>query len=184
MTQPYTIAGNICGPLNTLTEACPSSRSSTPIQARLTTEMIAKLDPRSPTNPYRLVLFCTLSARVPYGNCLVEFPSAVEIRCNGSQLSANLRGIKNRPGTVNPPDLTQYAILMHGVSNRVDITFQDSKSNYTALLYLVEKLTVAQLVEKVKKRGYISKEQTLNRSMVPKLMRKVLMCSESSGSGR
>jgi len=168
VTQAYSIAGSISGPLITLTEACPSSRSSTPLQARLTTQMIAKLNPKSPTNPYRLVLFCTQSSRVPYGNCLVEFPSTVEIRCNGNQISANLRGIKNRPGTVNPPDLTPHAILMPGVNNRVDITFQDSRSNYTALLYLVEKLTVAQLVEKVKKRGYISKEQTLNRSMAPK----------------
>jgi len=167
VTQTYNILGSIYRPVNTLTEACPSSRSSTPIQARLTTQMIAKLDPKSVTNPYRLVLFCTQSGRVPYGNCLIEFPSAVEIRCNGSQISANLRGIKNRPGTVNPPDLTPHAILMHGVNNRVDITFQDSRSNYTALLYLVEKFTVAQLVEKVKKRGYISKEQTLSRSMAP-----------------
>lgn len=168
--------------LNKLIIACPSSRSSTPIQARLTTEMLAKLQPKSPTNPYRLVLFCTQSDRVPYGNCLIEFPAHVEIRCNGTAISANLRGIKNRPGTVNPPDLTQQAVLMQGVSNKVDITFQEAKSNYTALLYLAEKLTVAQLVEKVKKRGYISKEQTLNRS-IRHYGKNILMCSESCSSG-
>jgi E3 SUMO-protein ligase PIAS1 len=127
--------------------------------------MLAKLNPLDPPNPYRLVLFCTLADRVPYGNSLIEFPTHVEIKCNGAAVSANVRGIKNRPGTVNPPDLTQQAILMHGVNNRVDITYQESKQAYTVLLYLVQKFTVDQLVEKVTKRGYIGKEQTLKRSM-------------------
>lgn len=138
---------------------------SSPIQARLTTEMLAKLSPKGPTNPYRLVLFCTLADRVPYGNSLIEFPTHVEIKCNNNAVTANLRGIKNRPGTVNPADLTERAILMGGVNNKVDIIYQDSKQPYMALVYLVQKFTVDQLVEKVKKRGLISKESTLKRSM-------------------
>jgi len=128
--------------------------------------MLAKLNPRGPANPYRLVLFCTLADRVPYGNCVIEFPTHIEIKCNGTVVSANVRGIKNRPGTVNPPDITPQAVFMGGVSNKVDINYQDSKQPYTALLYLVQKFTVQQLVDKVKKRGYLSKEVTLKRSML------------------
>jgi E3 SUMO-protein ligase PIAS1 len=127
--------------------------------------MLAKLNPKSPTNTYRLVLFCTLTDRIAFGNCTVEFPMHTDLRCNGSAITGNLRGIKNRPGTVNPPDITQHVILMSGVANKVDITFQESRASYTVLINLVEKHSVAQLVEKIRKRGAISKETVLNRSM-------------------
>jgi E3 SUMO-protein ligase PIAS1 len=127
--------------------------------------MITKLTPKAPTNSYRLALYCTLTDRIPFGNCVVEFPTHSDIRCNGSLITANLRGIKNRPGTVNPPDLTTHAIVMAGVGNKVDVTFQESRSSYTVLVYLVEKHTVTQLVEKIRKKGFISKETTLNKSI-------------------
>ena len=127
--------------------------------------MIAKLTPKQPTNPYRLVLFCTQTDRVAYGNCVVEFPAHAEIRCNGTVVSANLRGIKNKPGTINPPDITPNTILMQGVGNKIDATFAESKSAYTLTVYLVEKNTVVGLVDKIRKRGFISKESTLNKSM-------------------
>lgn len=126
--------------------------------------MIAKLTPKQSTNPYRLVLFCTQTDRVAYGNCVVEFPTHAEIRCNGTIVSANLRGIKNKPGTINPPDITSQAIIIQGVANKVDVTFAESKSAYTLTVYLVEKNTVPVLVDKIRKRGFISKEATLNKS--------------------
>ena len=127
--------------------------------------MIAKLSPKQPTNPYRLVLFCTQTDRVPYGNCVIEFPAHAEIRCNGNIVTAHLRGIKNKPGTVNPPDFTSQAILMQGVANKLDVTFAESKFAYTLAVYLVEKNSVKQLVDKIRRRGFISKESTLNKSL-------------------
>jgi E3 SUMO-protein ligase PIAS1 len=127
--------------------------------------MLAKLTPKQSTNPFRLVLFCTQTDRVAYGNCVIEFPGHAEIRCNGTIVSANLRGIKNKPGTINPPDITSHAILIQGVANKVDVTFAESKSAYTLTVYLVEKNSVNGLVDKIRKRGFISKESTLNKSM-------------------
>jgi E3 SUMO-protein ligase PIAS1 len=151
-------------PMLSLISACPTSRTTQPISLRLTSEMINKLTPKQPSNPYRLVLFCTMTDRIHFNNCVVEFPTHAEIRCNGSIVTANLRGIKNKPGTINPPDLTQHAILMAGVTNKIDVTFAESKVAYSVLIYLVEKHTVAELVDKIKKKGFIAKDLTLNRS--------------------
>ena len=111
---------------------------------------------------------------------MIEFPAHAEIRANGSVVHANLRGIKNKPGTINPVDITAGCILMQGVNNKIDVTFAESKSAFTLTIYLVEKLTVARLVEKIRKRGFIAKEATLNKSIS-------LFCgangSESSGAG-
>ena len=129
--------------------------------------MLSKLVPKQSSNPYRLVIFCTQTDRVAFGNCVIEFPSHADIRCNGSSVQANLRGIKNRPGTINPPDVTAQIIMMQGVQNKIDVTFEQSKSAFTITVYLVQKNTVGQLVEKIRKRGFISKEATLNKSMLP-----------------
>jgi E3 SUMO-protein ligase PIAS1 len=127
--------------------------------------MLSKLQPKSPQNPYRLVLFSTQTDRIHFGSCVVEFPAHAEIRCNGSIVNANLRGIKNKPGTVNPPDVTGQSILMQGVTNKIDVTFAETKSSFTLTMYLVEKLTVQQLVEKIQKKGPTAKETTLNKSI-------------------
>jgi len=163
VTQPYNVSG-ISPCKRSLTPACPSSRTSQPIQLRLTPEMLSKLTPKSPTNHYRLALFCTQSDRVHFGNCVVEFPAHTEIRVNGTVIQANVRGIKNKPGTINPPDLTAHAILHQGVPNKVDVTFAETKTAYTLTVYLVEKSTVQQLVEKIRKKGFLSKEATLSKS--------------------
>lgn len=164
VTQAYNVSCNLkC--ITALITACPASRITQSIQVRLTTEMLNKLLPKDPSNPYRLVLFCTQTDRVPYGNCVVEFPAHTEIRCSGSIVSASLRGIKNKPGTVNPPDITGQTVLMSAVTNKVDVTFAESKTSYTLVVYLVEKNTIALLVEKIRKRGFISKESTLNKSI-------------------
>ena len=127
--------------------------------------MLSKLVPKQSSNPYRLLLFCTQTDRVAFGNCVIEFPAHADIRCNGSSVQANLRGIKNRPGTINPPDVTAQIMMMQGVQNKIDVTFSESKSAFTLTVYLVEKNTVVQLVEKIRKRGFISKEATLSKSM-------------------
>ena len=66
--------------------------------------------------------------------------------------------------------------------NKVDVTFAESKSAYTLTVYLVEKNTVTGLVDKIRKKGFISKESTLNKSITV-FMEFGINCSES-GSAR
>lgn len=37
----------------------------------------------------------------------IAFPHNVELKCNGDEVKANLRGLKNRPGSTRPADITQ-----------------------------------------------------------------------------
>ena len=36
----------------------------------------------------------------------IAFPHNVELKCNGDEIKANLRGLKNRPGSTRPVDIT------------------------------------------------------------------------------
>lgn len=86
---------------------------------------------------HQLRLFCTSSffysgqssfrsassSTVP---CLVEFPPTCEVRVNNVQLNANLKGLKKKPGTAPPPDITKLARLVN-TPNKVELVYVNSQ---------------------------------------------------------
>lgn len=57
---------------------------------------------------YRVLVFCAADNT---GIQDVAFPSQAEIRVNDDEVKANLRGIKNKPGTTRPVDITSMLRL-------------------------------------------------------------------------
>lgn len=82
---------------------------------------------------YQLRLFCTSSTfysqgptfRTVTAPCLIEFPPTCEVRVNAVQLTANLKGLKKKPGTAPPPDLGKY--VRHTGQNRVEMVYVNSQ---------------------------------------------------------
>lgn len=54
---------------------------------------------------YRVMVFCTTQSS---GYSDIAFPHQVELKCNGEDVKANLRGLKNKPGSTRPADITQF----------------------------------------------------------------------------
>lgn len=52
---------------------------------------------------HRVMVFCT-TANSGYSD--IVFPHQVELKCNGEDVKANLRGLKNKPGSTRPADIT------------------------------------------------------------------------------
>lgn len=86
---------------------------------------------KAPSSTYQLRLYCTSSVFYSGGattfrtntvSCPIEFPPTCEVRVNGVQLSANLKGLKKKPGTAPPPDLGKYARLTN-LQNRVEMVY-------------------------------------------------------------
>ncbi len=88
------------------------------------------------SSKYQLRLYCTSSSfyspPVPFRNplsqpCPIEFPPTCEVRVNGVQLNANLKGLKKKPGTAPPPDLGKATRLAFGQTNRVEMIYVNSQ---------------------------------------------------------
>jgi len=47
----------------------------------------------------------------------VSFPHQSEIKVNGGEIKANLRGLKNKPGSTRPVDITSVLRLQHNIPN-------------------------------------------------------------------
>ncbi|KAJ7103581.1 PINIT domain-containing protein [Mycena belliarum] len=160
---------------------CPESSSATDrrqtlLAFTLNNEHIAKLKSESPK--YQLRLFCTSSTFYsPTHNsfrpnalpCLIEFPPTCEVRVNGVQLNANLKGLKKKPGTAPPPDLGKLA--RHTVAqNKVEMIYVNSQQpaqpkKFYLLVQLVETVNVDTLVQDLKKSGYKSSHD-IRREMI------------------
>ena len=60
----------------------------------------------------------------PYSRCDVAFPYQVELKVNRDEVKANLRGLKNKPGTTRPADITDYLrVKPPGYLNEVVLTY-------------------------------------------------------------
>ncbi len=79
----------------------------------------------------RVMVFCAASNT---GIQDVTFPHQCELKVNGGEVKANLRGIKNRPGSTRPVDITDLLRLKPPTySNNLEFTYAlTNKEGYRA----------------------------------------------------
>lgn len=69
----------------------------------------------------RVMVFC---AGDKHGIQDVAFPHQSEIKVNGGEVKANLRGLKNKPGSTRPVDITNHLRLKPATyDNRVELVY-------------------------------------------------------------
>lgn len=72
----------------------------------------------------RAYLFCAMdNGLVQFTKHDVAFPTQVEVKVNMEELKTNFRGLKNRPGTVKPVDITHLLRHKAGYPNRVHFVY-------------------------------------------------------------
>ncbi|PAV21924.1 miz zinc finger [Pyrrhoderma noxium] len=154
---------------------CPEStgshdRHTQSLQFTLTHDQAEKL--KQPNSMYQLRLYCTTStfySPTPNGFrsntslCPIEFPPTCEVRVNGTLLQANLKGIKKKPGTAPPADLSKLVRPLASVANKIEMVYVNSQQNsqpkkFYLVVFLVEVTTVNQLVERLRKGKFRSAE--------------------------
>ncbi|KAH9081901.1 PINIT domain-containing protein [Lactarius deliciosus] len=151
---------------------CPESSSSGDRRQQvllfsLNADQIAKLNAADPK--YQLRLYCTSSSYFALGAsglrfggnpCPIEFPPTCEIRVN-----------QKKPGTAPPAYLGSSVRIALGHQNRVEMVYVNSQTNsnqpppppkkYYMVVMLVQVTTVNQLIERVKKGKFRSREDVL-----------------------
>ena len=53
----------------------------------------------------------------------ISFPNQIEIKVNGDDLKSNFKGLKNKPGTTKPADITDMLRKAPGYNNSIQITY-------------------------------------------------------------
>lgn len=87
----------------------------------LSPNMVSKLQTDS---TIRVMVYCAADTGLnQYTKSDVAFPHQVELKVNLDEVKANLRGLKNKPGTTRPADITDHIRKKPGYPNQVVITY-------------------------------------------------------------
>lgn len=71
--------------------------------------------------PNKVMVFCGSESVGPQD---IQFPHQSEIKVNGEDIKHNLRGLKNKPGSTHPVDITPFLRLKQSnYTNNVEFTY-------------------------------------------------------------
>ncbi|KAL3233193.1 hypothetical protein RNJ44_05109 [Nakaseomyces bracarensis] len=110
---------------------------------------------------HRVYLFCGLFASLTSadGDKTIEFPLPNEITINNTILRENLKGLKNKRGTVKPIDITEH--IRSNQHNVLEIIYVFAKVDYYLYCCVVDERTPEFLVDSIKGKEIISREETI-----------------------
>ncbi|KAI0603404.1 PINIT domain-containing protein [Biscogniauxia sp. FL1348] len=83
----------------------------------------------------------------------IAFPYQSEIKVNGGDVKANLRGLKGKPGSTRPVDITDTLRLKQfNYTNNVEFIYALTQKKFYLAVYVCQMSSVSSLVEKIKSR--------------------------------
>lgn len=99
----------------------PQNRSNTTASFTFTAERLARIVAEP---SLRVMVFCAAENGLgPYSKHDVSFPAQVELKVNEVEVKTNLRGLKNKPGSTRPADITEYVRKTTTASNRIVLVY-------------------------------------------------------------
>ena len=116
----------------------------------------------------RVMIYCASDPLSPFSKTDISFPYQVEIKVNMDEVKANLRGLKNKPGSTRPADITDLLRKRGGYENTMTVTYALTTKRFYLVVNVVRLHPVEELVAKLKSGKGISKEQVI-REMVSKV---------------
>ncbi|KAH0565786.1 hypothetical protein GP486_000805 [Trichoglossum hirsutum] len=147
---------------------CPpmtSHRHSATAPLQFTPSDIEKL---ASDKTIRAMVYCAVeSALASYTKADIAFPHQVELKVNNDEVKANLRGLKNKPGSTRPADITDLLHKKPRYENTITLTYALTQKKFAFVVNLVKVHPVEELANRLKMGKVISCEQAI-KEMVNK----------------
>lgn len=111
---------------------------------------------------FQLYLFSAMFTKTDSGKkSFIQFPQPLEIHFNKNLIKENVKGIKNKPGTARPANLTKF-VRQSPHNNSLEVIYAFSTENYLIYCYIVEVISPTKLADKiVGEHSHISKTATM-----------------------
>lgn len=71
----------------------------------------------------KAMIYCASEPISPFSKVDISFPYQLEIKINGDEVKANLRGLKNKLGSTRPADITSLLRRRAGYENSMAVTY-------------------------------------------------------------
>jgi E3 SUMO-protein ligase PIAS1 len=115
----------------------------------------------SGSKPARVLVYCAESG--PQHPLDISFPQNIELRVNGEDAKANTRGVKKKPGSTKPADITALIKKNHGSSNTntLEIVYALTDKSFVVMVMLVTKNSVEHLKSRIENSRVITIDRVL-----------------------
>ncbi|MCJ1395256.1 SUMO ligase siz1 [Xylographa bjoerkii] len=113
----------------------------------------------------KVMIYCASEPISPFSQVDITFPHQIEIRVNLDEVKANLRGLKGKPGSTRPADITTLLRKRSGYENTLNVTYALTNKKFYIVVNLVKQHAPEALVAKLKAGRSISKDQII-REMI------------------
>jgi E3 SUMO-protein ligase PIAS1 len=111
----------------------------------------------------KILLYCGEYQSIsPYSQANVSFPNQVEIKVNESEVKSNFKGLKNKPGSTKPADLTTFIKKYKGEPNQIQVTYALTTRRFCFVVYLVRHISPEKLTDRIKRHSVIRKQKVLD----------------------
>ncbi|CAO2649352.1 Nn.00g067370.m01.CDS01 [Neocucurbitaria sp. VM-36] len=150
-------------------EASPSHRQNTTRSLAPNDAVCTRL--KSDPNLRLLLFSASEQPLAPSSRLDITFPSQIEVRINGDEVKANYKGLKNKPGSTRPVDITDFVrISPANHRNNLVVTYALTQKasipeKYNLFVYMVKKFSVGELTQRIKQRNVITRQSVLNEMM-------------------
>ena len=112
---------------------------------------------------YRILLYCGEYQSIsPYSQAHVSFPNQIELKVNDMEVKSNFKGLKNKPGSTKPADITSSIKKFHGHPNTIHLTYALTTKRFVFVVYLVRHITPEKLTDRIKRHSVIRKQKVLD----------------------
>lgn len=110
----------------------------------------------------RFYLLCGVSnsSTASTSSALLQFPIPIEIHVNGTHIKENVRGIKGKPGTARPANITPY-ILPDQQLNKIEMAYAGTTETFLLYLYIVEYISCEEIIQTIVQQPHIHKNSTI-----------------------
>ncbi|KAK8221306.1 SUMO ligase SizA [Phyllosticta capitalensis] len=143
----------------------PSNRGSTQSQFQLAADIAARLKTEK---DLRIMLFsATEPVLAPFTSSDISFPVNIEVKVNGQEVKANFKGLKNKPGSTRPADITDFVRAIPNYTNHIQITYALTQKarKFIIVANLVRKHSVANLTDRISRGSVLSKERVVSEML-------------------
>lgn len=84
----------------------------------------------------RLFLFCAMEQSLnPYTRLDIAFPGQIEVKVNSDEVKANFKGLKGKPGSTRPVDITDLVRKISGYKNQLQVTYALTQKESPQVLF-------------------------------------------------
>ena len=125
------------------------------------------------------MIYCAADSGVsPFSKVDIAFPYQVEIKVNQDEVKSNLRGLKNKPGSTRPADITNLLRKRAGYQNIMEVLYALTQKRFFLIVNLVRQHPVEELVAKLMSGKTISSERVV-REMISKAQDSEIVATSS-----